>query len=101
MCPGTGSFDPPPRTNPVSPAVVILSDSIIFPGISVTKSKWLVIADIVLFMISLKFGAYFASIYIQTGEFDITGIDPDQNTPLIISAIVFLAVVGVLVKDFI
>ena len=65
------------------------------------KSKWLVIAGIILITISLKFGAYFASIHIQIGELDLTLIDPDQNTPLIISAIVFFAVAGVLVKDFI
>ena len=65
------------------------------------KSKGLVIAGIVLIIISLIFGAYFAPIYIQTGEFDITGIDPDQAIPLIISAIIFFTGVGVLVKGFI
>jgi hypothetical protein len=65
------------------------------------KSKGLVIAGIVLIIISLIFGAYFAPIYNQGGEFGISGIDPDQAIPLIISAIIFFSGVGVLVKGFI
>ena len=52
-------------------------------------------------MTPLKFGDYYASVYFHTGELDITGIDRVQNKPLIFSAIVFFAVAGVLVKDFI
>jgi Na+/proline symporter len=49
------------------------------------KNKGLVITGIVLIIISLIFGAYFAPIYTQTGEFGISGIDPDQVVPLIIN----------------
>jgi hypothetical protein len=42
------------------------------------KNKGLVIAGIVIIIISLIFGAYFAPIYNQAGEFGISGIDPDQ-----------------------
>ena len=54
------------------------------------KNKDLVIAGIVLIIISLIFGAYFAPIYTQTGEFGISGTDPDQAVPLIISIVIFL-----------
>src|SRR5918996_1209059 len=52
--------------------------------LKVMKSKGLVIAGIVIIIISLIFGAYFAPIYNQAGEFGIGGIDPDQAIPLII-----------------
>jgi hypothetical protein len=65
------------------------------------KSKGLVIAGIVLIIMSLVFGAYFAPIYIQAGEFRISGIDPDQAVPLIISIVIFFAGVGLLLKGFI
>ena len=54
------------------------------------KNKGLVIIGIVLIIISLIFGAYFAPIYTQTGEFGISGTDPDQAVPLIISIVIFL-----------
>jgi hypothetical protein len=65
------------------------------------KNKGLVIVDIVLIIISLIFGAYFAPIYTQTGAFGISGIDPDQLVPLIISLVIFFGGVGLLVKGFI
>jgi hypothetical protein len=65
------------------------------------KSKGLVIAGIVLIIISLIFGAYFVPIYTQAGEFRISGIDPDQLVPLIISIVIFFGGVGLLVKGFI
>jgi hypothetical protein len=65
------------------------------------KDKGLVIAGIVLIIISLIFGAYFAPIYNQEGEFGISGIDPDQAIPLIIFAIIFFSGVGVVVKGFV
>jgi hypothetical protein len=65
------------------------------------KNKGLVIAGTVLIIISLIFGAYFAPIYNQAGEFGISGIDPDQFVPLIISLVIFLGGVGLLVKGFI
>jgi hypothetical protein len=65
------------------------------------KSKGLVIAGIVLIIISLIFGAYFAPIYNQAGEFGISGIDPDQAVPLILFVVIFFTGVGFLVKGFI
>jgi hypothetical protein len=65
------------------------------------KSKGLVIAGIVLIIISLIFGAYFAPIYNQAGKFGISGIDPDQVVPLIIFVVIFFIGVGLLVKDII
>ena len=65
------------------------------------KNKGLVIIGIVLIIISLIFGAYFAPIYTQTGEFGISGINPDQAVPLIISIVIFFGGVGLLVKGFI
>jgi Na+/proline symporter len=65
------------------------------------KSKGLVIVGIVLIIISLIFGAYFAPIYTQTGEFGISGIDPDQAVPMIISIVIFFGGVGLLLKGFI
>jgi hypothetical protein len=65
------------------------------------KSKGLVIVGIVLIIISLIFGAYFAPIYTQTGEFGISGIDPDQAVPLIISIVIIFGGVGLLLKGFI
>jgi Na+/proline symporter len=65
------------------------------------KNKGLVIAGIVLIIISLIFGAYFAPIYTQAGEFGISGTDPDQLVPLIISIVIFFGGVGLLVKGFI
>jgi hypothetical protein len=65
------------------------------------KSKGLVIAGIVLIIISLIFSAYFAPIYNQAGEFGISGIDPDQTVPLIISVVILFTGVGFLVKGFI
>jgi hypothetical protein len=65
------------------------------------KSKGLVITGIVLIITSLIFGAYFAPIYTQTGEFEISGIDPDQAVPLIISIVIFLGGMGLLVKGFV
>ncbi|GEM_PF-2073099 len=65
------------------------------------KNKGLAIVGIVLIIISLIFGAYFAPIYTQAGEFEISGIDPDQLVPLIISLVIFFGGVGLLVKRFI
>jgi hypothetical protein len=65
------------------------------------KRKGLVIAGIVVIIISLIFGAYFAPIYTQTGKFEISGIDPDQAVPLIISIVIFFGGVGLLVKGFV
>jgi len=65
------------------------------------KSKGLVIACIVLIIISLIFGAYFAPIYNQAGEFGICGIDPDQAVPLIIFVVILFTGVGFFVKGFI
>lgn len=65
------------------------------------KSKGLVIAGGVLIIMSLVFGTYFAPIYTQAGEFGISGIDPDQAVPLIISILIFFGGVGLLVKGFI
>jgi hypothetical protein len=48
------------------------------------KSKGLVIIGIVLIIMSLIFGAYFAPIYTQAGEFGISEIDPDQAIPLLV-----------------
>ena len=62
------------------------------------KNKGLVIIGIVLIIISLIFGAYFAPIYTQEGEFRISGLDPDQAVPLIISIVIFFGGVGLLVK---
>ena len=42
------------------------------------KNKGLVIAGIVLIIISLIFGAYFAPIYTQAGEFGISGTNPES-----------------------
>jgi len=64
------------------------------------KNKGLAIVGI-LIIISLIFGAYFAPIYTQAGEFEISGIDPDQLVPLIISLVIFFGGVGLLVKRFI
>lgn len=68
------------------------------------KSKGLVIAGIVLVIISLIFGAYFAPVYYQasinTGDFEINGIDPDQAVPLFIFIVIFFTGVGLLVKGF-
>ncbi|HZA70794.1 MAG TPA: hypothetical protein VE548_13950 [Nitrososphaeraceae archaeon] len=65
------------------------------------KNKGLVIVGIVLIIISLIFGAYFAPIYNQRGEFGISGIDPDQAIPLIIFVIIFFGGIGLIVKRFI
>jgi hypothetical protein len=65
------------------------------------KSQGLVIAGIVLIIISLVFGAYFAPIYTQAGKFGISGIDPDQAVPLIISIVIFFGGMGLLLKGFI
>lgn len=65
------------------------------------KSKGLVIAGNVLIIISLIFGAYFAPIYNQSGEFGISEIDPDQAVPLVIFVLIFFTGVGLLVKGFI
>jgi hypothetical protein len=65
------------------------------------KSKGLVIAGIIIIIISLIFGAYFAPIYNQGGEFGISEIDPDQAVPLIIFVLIFFTGVGLLVKGFI
>jgi Na+/proline symporter len=65
------------------------------------KNKGLIIAGIVLIIISLIFGAYFAPIYTQAGEFGISRIDPDQLVPLVISIVIFFGGVGLLVKGFI
>jgi hypothetical protein len=65
------------------------------------KNKGLVTIGIVLIIISLIFGAYFAPIYTQAGEFEISGIDPDQLVPLIIFLVIFFGGVGLLVKGFI
>jgi hypothetical protein len=69
------------------------------------KSKGLVITGIVLIIISLVFVAYFAPIYnqasINAGDFEISGIDPDQIVPLFIFIIIFFTGVGLLVKGII
>jgi hypothetical protein len=69
------------------------------------KSKGLVIAGTVLIIISLVFIAYFAPIYnqanINAGDFEISGVDPDQAVPLIIFIVIFFTGVGLLVKGFI
>jgi hypothetical protein len=69
------------------------------------KSKGLVITGIVLIIISLVFVAYFAPIYnqasINAGDFEISGIDPDQTVPLFIFIVIFFTGVGLLVKGII
>jgi hypothetical protein len=69
--------------------------------LKVMKSKGLVLAGIVIIIISLIFGAYFAPIYNQAGKFGISGIDPDQAIPLIIFVVIFFTGVGLSVRGFI
>jgi hypothetical protein len=65
------------------------------------KSKGLAITGIILIIISLIFGAYFAPIYNQSEGFGINEIDPDQAVPLVIFVVIFFTGVGLLVKGFI